>query len=108
VSVGAGSTGRWFSSGCSGRAWRSDRLGQVERGGQAGVQVVRPGPGVGDADLPQALSADQAGAGVQEPVAQGLGFGLGQVPGQAEQPEPGQQVAGDRDGEVPGLVDLER
>jgi hypothetical protein len=57
-----------------------------ERCGEGGGEVVRPGPGLGDADLAFSLAADDAGGGVQESVAQGLRFGLGQVAGQAQQP----------------------
>lgn len=64
-----------------------------------------PRPGFGDADGSAALSADDPGVGAQDPIAQGLAFGAGQEPGQAEQAEPGQQVAGDRGGSDPGLVD---
>ena len=42
------------------------------------------------------------------PVAQRLGFGVGQRAVQAEQPQPAQQVRGDGRGDAPGLVDRHR
>jgi hypothetical protein len=52
--------------------------------------------------------ADQAGGDCQQ-GAQGVGGGLGQprVVVEGEQPEPGEQVRGDRDGDAPGLVERE-
>jgi hypothetical protein len=42
-----------------------------------------------DADLAFGLAADDAGGGVQEPVAQGFGLGFREWPVQAEQEQPG-------------------
>ena len=44
---------------------------------------------------------------MQHLVAQGFGFGGGQVTGQGEQAEPGDEVGGDRRDLGPGLVDRE-
>src|SRR5512133_2295563 len=59
-------------------------------------------------DLSFALSADQPGSGVQQPVAQGFRLGPGEWPVQTQQPQPAQQVAGDGRGQAPGLVERER
>ena len=83
VSGGAGSTGRWVLR--VGRTVGSGWSGQGQRGSYGGGQFVGPGPGFGDADGASALAADDAGGGVQEPVAQGLGFGFGEVTVEAEQ-----------------------
>jgi hypothetical protein len=56
--------------------------------------------------VPASGAAGQPGRDVQQPVAQGFGFGCGQLSGQGEQPQPGGQVGGDRGGGQPGLVDL--
>ena len=49
-------------------------------------------------------SGDEAGGDVEEPVAQGLGFGFGQVAVEAEVLGPGQQAAGQQGDGAPGLV----
>ena len=53
-----------------------------------------------------ALALHDPPGGVQDLVAQGLGLCFGQVAVQGEEPEPGQQVAGDGGGLAPGGVDL--
>ncbi|MGH3801984.1 MAG: hypothetical protein ACRDTD_17985 [Pseudonocardiaceae bacterium] len=50
------------------------------------VEVVCPGPDFGDFEASASLVAHDAPGGVEEPVAQGFGFGLGEVAGQGEQP----------------------
>jgi hypothetical protein len=81
---------------------------QGERGTKAGGELVGPGPGFGDADLAFAPAMDDAGGGVQQAVAQGLGLGPGERSVQAEQAQPAQQVGGDGGGQAPGAVDLDR
>ena len=51
--------------------------------------------------------ADEAGGGVPEPPAQRLGFGAGEVPGEAEELEPAHQVGGEAHGGEPGPVGVE-
>ncbi len=68
--------------------FRSGRDG--EGGLQAGGELLGPGPGFGDPDLAFALPAHDPGCGVQQSVAQRLGFGLGQGPVEAEQAQPAQ------------------
>ena len=86
-SGGAGSTGR---SGSSGRGERLvlGRSGrdEGERDEERGFEFPGPGPGLRDFDLPFALSADQPHGGVQNAVAQRLGFGVGEGVVEAEQP----------------------
>jgi hypothetical protein len=53
------------------------------------------------------LASDQAGGGVQDPVAQRFGLGAGEVASQADELQPGGQVGGDRGQGAPGLVDRE-
>jgi hypothetical protein len=77
-------------------------------GRPAGSELPCPGPGFGDADLAFALAAHDAGGGVEQSVAQGLGFGLGHRPVEAEQTQPAQQVTRDGRGHAPCPVDLDR
>lgn len=68
----------------------SESVGQRERGEEAASELACPGPGGADADGAFALAAHDAGGGVQQPVAQGLGFGFGQWAVQAQQAQPAQ------------------
>jgi hypothetical protein len=92
--VGDGMSLSWSGRGSEGECG-------VERGGK----FVRPWPRFGDFDLSFALAADDPGGGVQQPVAQGLGFGPGEVAAQAEQAEPAEQFGSDHRGDTPGGVD---
>jgi hypothetical protein len=49
----------------------------------------------------------EADGGMQDPVAQGLGFGFGEVTVEGEQLQPGEQLNGDRDSGAPRGVDRE-
>lgn len=55
---------------------------------------MSPGPGAGQADLAAAGVGDEAGGGVQQPVAQRLRAGFGQPGGQARALQPSQQGLG--------------
>jgi hypothetical protein len=68
---------------------------QGQRCAEAGGEKIGPGPGFRDLDLAFALASDDAGGGVQYPIAQGFGFGFGEWPVEAGQAEPGEQVDGD-------------
>jgi hypothetical protein len=68
-----------FRRSTSGRWW------QGECGEQACGELLGPGPGLRDRDLSFALATDDAGGCVEKSVAQGLGFGLGQLAVEAEQ-----------------------
>jgi hypothetical protein len=57
--------------------------------------------------VPAPAAAGQAGGGVQEAVAQGLGFGFGEGAVEGEQPQLGEQGGGDQRGGQPGLVERE-
>jgi len=84
------------------------RLGRRRQGldpAECGVQVVGPGPVGRDVDPAVALAAGDPAGGVEQPVAQGLGFGLGQVAVQGQVAQPGEQVDGEGDDLAPGLVD---
>jgi hypothetical protein len=48
------------------------------------VEVMGPGPGSGDFQASASLAAHDARGGVQQSVAQGFGFGLGEVARQGE------------------------
>src|SRR5215207_10592887 len=68
--------GRWSGwSSCSGDQWRADLGKPVEGVGE----LMPPGPTIVDSDSGSALPAYEAGGDVQQPVAQHLGLGLGQV-----------------------------
>lgn len=54
----------------------SGRRGQGERGPERGFEFPGPGPGLRYFDLPLALAADDPHGGVQDPVAQRLGFSV--------------------------------
>lgn len=78
--VGAGSTVRVGSLGSLGR------IGAGQGGDRAKmvVEVMGPGPGSGDFQASASLAAHDARGGVQQSVAQGFGFGLGEVARQGE------------------------
>jgi hypothetical protein len=65
---------------------------------------VSPGPGAVDPEDGLPALGDEAGGDMEEPVAEGLGFGSGEVAVEAEQLGPGQQAAGQKAGGGPGLV----
>jgi len=44
---------------------------------ESGQEFVSPGPGVVDAEVELTASGGEAGSDMQEPVAQGFGFGIG-------------------------------
>jgi hypothetical protein len=48
------------------------------------VEVGGPGPGFGDFQASASLAAYDAPGGVEQSVAQGFGFGLGEVAGEGE------------------------
>lgn len=56
--------------------------------------------------MPAALAFDDPPGGMQDLVTQGLWFRFGQVAVEGEEPQPGQQVAGDGGGLAPGGIDL--
>ena len=92
----------------AGMACRSS--GGVRQGGDPGPgsgDGLGPGPARGDLQPASPAAAGQPGGGVQHPVAQGLGLGVGQVAVEGDQPEPGQQGGGDQRGGQPGGVDRE-
>ena len=74
----------WGEGQTGGRS-TSGRWGQCERGEQAASSLWCQGSGVGDADFAFALAADEAGGGVPQLVAQGLGLTLVRAV-QAQQP----------------------
>lgn len=59
---------------------------QGEDCGEGVVEVVGPRPGFGDCEASASLTAHDACGGMQQSIAQGFGFGLGEVTGQGEQP----------------------
>ena len=63
-----------------------------------------PGPVRGEFPAAPPPAADQAGGGVQDPVAQRLGLGLGEVAVHSEELEPGEQDLRDHRRGQPGLV----
>lgn len=73
-----------------------------------GDDVVGPGLDRGDLEGPAASAADEAGSGVQEAVAQGLGLGFRQVAVESQQLQPGQEDAGGRDHYQAALAIAER
>jgi hypothetical protein len=92
-----------LARGCS---WRWS--GGVRQGGDAfpgGHDGIGPGPGGGDLQPAAPGSAGQAGGGVEDPVAQGLRLGAGEVAVQGDQLEPGDQVGGDQGRGQPCAVD---
>src|SRR5690606_17502714 len=82
-------------------------LGVGEGGAEALVgagEVVAEGPGPVEGEGEPTGVAGQSGGGVEELVAQGVGFGFGQVAVQGDQLQPGDEGGGD-DGEgEPGFV----
>ena len=89
-------------SGPSSKQRRTEFGEPVERVGE----LIGPGPPVVDFDLGSALPAGEAGGDVQQPVAQRLGFGLGQLTAQQDGLGPSDQVGGGEGQLQPGLVDL--
>jgi hypothetical protein len=85
----------------SGEQWRADLGKPVEGVGE----LIRPGPTMVDSDSGSALPAYEAGGDVQQPVAQHLGLGLGQVVGQEGGLGPSDQVGRGQRELQPGLVD---
>src|ERR1700722_11496456 len=85
---------------CSGRV--RDALDALP----GGDDLLRPGPGRGDFQGSAASAADEAGDGEQSGVARGLRLGPGEVADEGDEPEPGQQDAGDHRGVEPRLVQL--
>jgi hypothetical protein len=74
---------------------------------ECGGQICCPGPGFGDPEPGLAGGAGEAGGGVQEPVAQFLGFRGGEVAVQEEVLGPGEQVDAGEGQFEPGGVDGE-
>jgi hypothetical protein len=69
------------------RGWWRRRSGRSREGldaGERGGEGVGPGPVGWDVQPAQALAVGDPGGGVQESVAQGLGFSLGEVAVQGE------------------------
>ena len=87
-----------------GTCWSGWRQG--EDAGERAGDVLCPGPGRRDFQVPAALAFDDPPGGVQDLVAQGLWFCFGQVAVEGEEPQPGQQVTGDGGGLAPGGIDL--
>src|SRR5579863_9041255 len=93
---------RWAGDGCG--------LGGLRQGADpvpGGDDRCCPGPGGGDLEEPAASAADEAGGGVEDSVAQGLGLGPGQLAVQGGQLEPGGERGSDEGGGEPGPVDLQ-
>src|ERR1700689_1136266 len=106
--VAGGSTGPWFLS-CR---WDRDRgwLRGLREGPDPvsrGDDRAGPGPGAGDLEEPAAAAADEAGSGVEDAVAQGLGLGPGKRAVEGGQLEPGGERRGDEGGGEPGPVDFQ-
>src|ERR1700716_1483359 len=72
-----------------------------------GDDLIDPGPGWGNPKVSSSGAVGEPGGHVQQPVAQGLGLCGGQLAGQGQQPQPGNEIGGDRGGHQPGLVDAE-
>src|ERR1022692_3402242 len=81
--------------------WRGQGLDAGERAGD----VVCPGPGRRDSQVPSALAFDDPPGGMEHLVAQRLRLGSGKVAVEGEEPDPGQQVTRDGRGLAPGGVD---
>src|ERR1039457_6288333 len=76
-------------TGRAGQGWR-----QGEDLGERAGDVLCPGPGRRDFQVPSALAFDDPPGGVQDLVTQGLWFRFGQVAVEGEEPQPGKQVTG--------------
>ena len=85
----------------------SGGLWQGAEAGPGGGYRAGPGPGSGDFQPVPPPAVGQPGGGAQDFVAQGFGFGAGQVAVQGQQPQPGQQGGRDQGGGQPGGVDRE-
>ena len=105
--VGGGAACRAVTPGSTGPGVAAPSLGSNGHGVRGsgdgpdavdgGGEFLCPGPGFGDPQDQVAGSFDQAGRGVQQPVAQGRRFGLGERAVQEQQPHPAQQVDGEGD-----------
>src|SRR4051794_34169992 len=84
-------------------AERGDRAQARERVGEC----LGPGPVGLESQAGAATVVDDPSGDVQQPVAQSLGLGLGELAVEAGQLRPGQQVLGDERELQPGLVVLE-
>ena len=87
-----------------GTCWSGWRQG--EDAGERAGDVLCPGPGRRDFQVPAALAFDDPPGGMQDLVTQRLWFCFGQVAVEGEEPQPGQQVTGDGGGLAPGGADL--
>src|ERR1700736_270746 len=72
-----------------------------------GDDLIDPGPGWGNPKVSSSGAVGEPGGHVQQPVAQGFGLCGGQLAGQGQRPQPGNEIGGDRGGHQPGLVDAE-
>jgi hypothetical protein len=82
-------------------------LGQRGEPVERGDDLFGPGPAFGDAEPGAAGGAGDPGGHVEQPVAQGFGFGAGEVAVQQEVLGPGEQVDGGQGEFQPGGVDGE-
>src|SRR5215813_5335705 len=90
--VAGGSTGpRGLAVRWDGYWWWSGCLWEVVDAGPGAGDVGCPGPGSGDLQVALSSAVGQSGGGVEDAVAQGFGFGAGQVAVQGDQCQPGQQ-----------------
>jgi hypothetical protein len=90
-----------------GWCWGSGGHGEREQAGEDRLDGVGPGPVGWEVEPASPAAAGEGGRGVEDAVLQGGWFGAGEVVVAAEQAEPGDQVAGDGLGAVPGGVDGE-
>ena len=98
-----------FPSSIAGMVWCWS--GRLRRGSDPVPGVHdrgRPGPGGGDFEVSAAPAAGQPGCGVQDPVAQGLGLGFGEVAVEGQVTEPGQQGGRGEGRGQPHRVERER
>ena len=80
---------------------------QTQRGAGRHGELAGPGPVLGETEDDLPSSMHDAGSGVQEPEAQRLGFGPGQLSVQAGQAKPRQQVGAGQHQLEPSLVGFE-
>jgi len=95
-----GSSRRW--------CWLSGRERDLPQAGDCFGEGQGPGPVLSQAREDFALSAGDAGGGVQQPIAQRLGFGAVQlgIIGEQHRLGQGEQVHGDQGELYPDLVDV--
>ena len=104
VAVAGGLLGgvSWLVLVSAGCGW--ERFEPFERG----LELCDPGPGVLEVELGASAGEREPAGDVQQPVADSLGFGLGQFPVEDERLGPDDQVVREHHDLQPDLVERER